>query len=162
MKLWLDDVRKPPDETWKWVKTAKEAIELIESDGVTVASFDHDLGGDGATAEDADGLSGYDVAKKVEELAYLQKIHKFSWAVHSANPAGVARIRQALEKADFYWANRVDPEFLLRAYQRFVRALLKIDHTLLAPSHGYYTMDGGPDHHELYTLIANQKDLEGE
>ena len=30
MKLWLDDVRKPP-EGWAWAKTADEAIELLEA-----------------------------------------------------------------------------------------------------------------------------------
>lgn len=46
MKIWLDDVRTPPDNTWTWCKTAYEAIgKLISnSDKIEHVSFDHDLG----------------------------------------------------------------------------------------------------------------------
>jgi hypothetical protein len=46
MKLWLDDVRVPPDESWTWVKTVEEAIALMDTGDVTEASLDHDLGTD--------------------------------------------------------------------------------------------------------------------
>ena len=46
MKLWLDDVRTPPDETWTWVKSAQEALELFRQPNVVdIASLDHHLGG---------------------------------------------------------------------------------------------------------------------
>ena len=31
MKIWVDDIRTPPDDTWEWVKTSQEAIDLLES-----------------------------------------------------------------------------------------------------------------------------------
>ena len=48
MNLWLDDARTPPTEEasgviWEWVKTADEAIELLETGTVEFASLDHDL-----------------------------------------------------------------------------------------------------------------------
>ena len=44
MKLWLDDIREPPGEDWTWVKTVPEAKEILESQEVSEASLDHDLG----------------------------------------------------------------------------------------------------------------------
>lgn len=42
MKVWLDDVRKPP-VGWEWAKTAEQAIALVQSGDVTEISLDHDL-----------------------------------------------------------------------------------------------------------------------
>ena len=50
MKLWVDDLREPP-EGWYWAKTSAHAIEMLilgRSD-ITVMSLDHDLGGDDTT-----------------------------------------------------------------------------------------------------------------
>jgi hypothetical protein len=44
IKLFLDDVREPPDSTWELVKTVAEAIALMETGDVTEASLDNDLG----------------------------------------------------------------------------------------------------------------------
>jgi hypothetical protein len=43
MKLFLDDIRTPPDNTWFVVRTAEAAIEELKKGRVTVASLDHDL-----------------------------------------------------------------------------------------------------------------------
>jgi hypothetical protein len=54
MKLWVDDLRPPPDGTWHWVKTSSEAISVLlqmkdsySLDGTPpeIMSLDHDLGG---------------------------------------------------------------------------------------------------------------------
>jgi hypothetical protein len=77
-----------------WVKTYHEAVAALETGYVTHMSFDHDLGLD---------LTGYDVAKWVEAEAYAGRLHPFNWVVHSANPIGAERIRDALSKASQYW-----------------------------------------------------------
>jgi hypothetical protein len=47
MKLWVDDLRTPPDDTWTWAKTSTHAIHLLAPRRqVTIMSLDHDLGGD--------------------------------------------------------------------------------------------------------------------
>src|SRR5687768_10782843 len=43
MKLWLDDVRQPPDDTWTWAKCVGDAIELMQTGLVVEAALDHDL-----------------------------------------------------------------------------------------------------------------------
>jgi hypothetical protein len=49
VKLWVDDLRTPPDATWTWATTAPEAVNLLRSGDVTAMSLDHDLGDDGDT-----------------------------------------------------------------------------------------------------------------
>lgn len=46
MKMWHDDVRQPPDDTWTWVKSNNEAKKLLTEnlDDITEISLDHDLG----------------------------------------------------------------------------------------------------------------------
>lgn len=45
-KLWIDDLRDPPDETWEVVRTAHRAICLLEDNEYEEVSFDNDLGFD--------------------------------------------------------------------------------------------------------------------
>jgi len=106
MKLWLDDIRDPVDfgrPDWYWAKTAEEAVSIFRTGVVTVASLDHDLsegqmtlgGYLGKIYEDGQ-LSGYDV------VLFLKQHPQF-WPsggvrVHSANPAGKARMEQVIIK----------------------------------------------------------------
>jgi Cyclic-phosphate processing Receiver domain len=78
VRLWLDDVREPPNRTWTWVKTVPEAIELLGTREVKEASLDHDLG---------------DGEEEGRVLCLWMAEHDL-WpseaiAIHSANPVGV-------------------------------------------------------------------------
>src|SRR5260370_10100302 len=43
-KLFLDDIRKPPDSTWDVVRSYDAFVAYIETNGVPdIISFDHDL-----------------------------------------------------------------------------------------------------------------------
>lgn len=46
MKLWHDDLREPPDSSWRWARTNQEAKDLLtRSEGrCSHLSLDHDLG----------------------------------------------------------------------------------------------------------------------
>ena len=57
--------------------------------------FDHDLG--------ENKISGYIVARFIEKRAYLGKIPKMSWDIHSANPIGSENIKKAMNSADRFW-----------------------------------------------------------
>lgn len=92
MKLWLDDLRTPP-ENWSWVKAAGKAIEQLGEGNVTEISLDHDLG----DPEEENG-TGYQVACWLEEQAAIG-----NWSlvpavirVHSANPVGVMNMEAAI------------------------------------------------------------------
>jgi hypothetical protein len=98
VRVWLDDERTAPDG-WVHVKTAAEAIALLEEGGVVELSLDHDLGDDAAG-------TGYDVATWLEEAAHGGRVAAVRWRVHSANPVGRERMERALSNADRFWAGR--------------------------------------------------------
>lgn len=97
MRIYLDDERPMPANFDIQVKTAKEAIDLIQSGKVTEISLDHDLGSE---------FTGYDVAKFIEQHAYNAG-YRFKTMIHTANPVGRKNILQALTNAENYWNNHV-------------------------------------------------------
>lgn len=83
LRLWIDDLRAPPDDTWDCVTTSEAAIALLKNfqrEGMLwlpreAVSFDHDLGGD-------------DTSRKVV-LWMIENNFRFdNYYVHSANPVG--------------------------------------------------------------------------
>ncbi len=93
MKLYLDDVRDLPDESFLLARSYEEAVLFVKENGIPpFISFDHDLGVD----ENNDLLpTGFDFAKWLVEMD-MDNIYKFpenfSFNVHSANPVGKANI----------------------------------------------------------------------
>lgn len=90
MKLWVDDLREPPSDTWTWAKTSTDAIDALiiscrphecAPDGascwnvITDMSLDHDLGGDDTTRPV--------VLWMCENNWWPDRV-----VVHSANPVG--------------------------------------------------------------------------
>jgi hypothetical protein len=43
-KLWVDDIRRPPDDTWAWARRNHEALLILQSGEITECSLDHDMG----------------------------------------------------------------------------------------------------------------------
>lgn len=87
MKIWVDDIREPPNTSWVWKKTSSEAIEELEKlmwytkNGRTdrrpeYMSLDHDLGGDDTTRPI--------VLWMCENEFWPKEV-----VVHSANPTGI-------------------------------------------------------------------------
>lgn len=104
MKLWVDDQiddKSTPDRHtpvgWVGAKTPTSAIRLLKTGKVTHVDLDHDLG------DNVLG-NGYTVCLFIEKMAFLGKLPKIVWNVHSANPVGRAKMEHALRKADFYWS----------------------------------------------------------
>lgn len=98
--LWVDDVRDVPQhyagKGAVVARTAAEAITVLQQGRVTHISLDHDLGAPEAG-------TGYDVAVWIEKQAVEGKLRPLQWEVHSANPVGAERIRQALRQAEKHW-----------------------------------------------------------
>lgn len=101
MKIWLDDVRPLPDDTWTPAKNYVEAIRLLTENDVDDMSFDHDLGicGDCITAtlpcDCTCHLTGHDVILWIEEH---NKWPKQRPTCHSSNPPGRQRIEAAISR----------------------------------------------------------------
>ena len=94
MKLWIDDVREPPDYDYYWFKTVKDAKSIIKlcEDGwfsaVTLIDIDHDAG-DYAN-------EGGDYIKLLDWLEATGR--NYPIRIHSMNPVGVANMRAIIER----------------------------------------------------------------
>ena len=112
-KLWLDDERDPRDwlpkirwmrgrppedfEGWVWVKTAQEAIALIETGEVTIVSLDHDLGDEGVVGNGNQVLLEIDKRSFLDEDFPIPEVH-----VHSSNTGRTPRRRACREACQRY------------------------------------------------------------
>lgn len=91
MKIFLDDIRNPLDQTWTIVRNFNDCIYLLSNFVCDVISLDHDLGTE---------KTGYDVAKWIEERVYLEDMAGFEAPkimIHSANPVGRKNIEACIE-----------------------------------------------------------------
>lgn len=105
MKIWHDDVRHPPDDSWTWARTNKEAIHMLlqaEVQGVPVTemSLDHDLGchdidGPGAELLKGDSPDG-DGVDLVQAMCALRIVPP-KITIHSWNPDGADRMAGMLK-----------------------------------------------------------------
>lgn len=100
ISVWLDDERPMPSSFDVHVKTAWEAIELLKKDVVEYISLDHDLG------DDEKFGTGMDVARWIEEHAFLGDLTPLSYNLHTANPVGRDNMMKALMNADKYWSSK--------------------------------------------------------
>lgn len=84
MKLWVDDERPAPDESWTVSKTGGNAAIMLTMyrDDLEEVSLDHDLG---------EGATGYNV------LAYMisEKIWPKVLTIHTSNPPARKRMLAA-------------------------------------------------------------------
>jgi hypothetical protein len=94
MKLFVDDIRQPPDNTWIVATTAKKAIQVLNMNKVQVLSLDHDLGDPDET--------GYTIICWVEEQTVTNPNFHLpeTILVHSANPVGSQKIRRAIRSIE--------------------------------------------------------------
>lgn len=115
MKLFLDDLRNPPDDSWTVARSMEEAIAIVRANPtIEYMSLDHDLG-DALCEEAGEGCeepnrkdcvhraapTGMDFLKWVRDND-AWPVHKPN--VHSANPVGAANMRNLID--DFGPYNR--------------------------------------------------------
>ena len=89
MKIWVDDIRTPP-EGWIWIKTSATAIfvlDICRLDGLApdAMSLDHDLGGD-------------DTTRPVVLWCCENEFWPLEVVVHSANPPGRYWLESMIER----------------------------------------------------------------
>jgi hypothetical protein len=117
MKVWLDDVRDPGQwlpsigwfrsgnigdaDEWVWVKSAPEAVAMLEGGTAEEISLDHDLG-DRPEAGD-----GYDVLLWVEERVATDPSYRPpTFHVHTSNPVARDRMEAAVSAIEAMVATR--------------------------------------------------------
>lgn len=116
MRLWHDDIRRPPDDSWEWARTNDDAKRLLETGDVTEISLDHDLGLHGADPDvpDADlqclpeGMRPEEGWELVRWMVLLDLVPP-RVTIHSHNPAGAKRMADILR--DNGYACTVRPFF---------------------------------------------------
>lgn len=93
-KLWVDDTRKPPDNSWQWAKSAREAEAILSSNKIKEISLDYDL----YLIEGDDKSKNYEAATGADVAAWAKRhdLLPSTVYIHSANPAGISEIKLAL------------------------------------------------------------------
>lgn len=86
VRLWLDDVRRPPDDEWRWVKSVEDATKALASGTVAEVSLDHDL-----HPYEHDGL-------EVVEWMAAHQVWPRLVRVHTANQTASTKICNLLEQ----------------------------------------------------------------
>lgn len=97
MKLWIDDERKAPDDTWAVAKSSAEAIQVLagkrnidrslrQETIIEVLALDHDLG----YSEEVPRSYGLTEDYPYPALEYMEHEHIYPRVitVHSSNPWG--------------------------------------------------------------------------
>lgn len=95
MKVWLDDRRSPhPEpETWVWVRTPSEAVELLQTGEVAELSLDHDLG----LLDGERELTGYDVVTWIERAVATEGfVPPETIRVHSSNASAAPKMERGI------------------------------------------------------------------
>ncbi len=103
VKLWHDDIRRPPSSEWTWARTNDEAKRVLLEGSVVEISLDHDLGchemdPDAPMAMMLRGAApetGYDLAVWMCEVGIVPECI----TIHSWNPVGARRMAAVLMDA---------------------------------------------------------------
>lgn len=94
-KIWIDDIRNPPNDSYDIARNYQQAIDLLSANNYRHACFDHDLG-DFTT--DGKEKTGYDI------LLWLvqRKIDGFhvpaTYKLLTANPVARPRMLGVIER----------------------------------------------------------------
>ncbi len=134
MKLFVDDIRHIPDDTWVAAKTINAAISFIDtfSEQIEVISLDHDISHQvsvGTTSrpypcDDTFTAVAYFIREKYKEAIMYKSLKKDGIhmapepkmpkiIVHTSNPAGAVKIMGLLsdfevERREAGFANRLE------------------------------------------------------
>lgn len=96
-KIWVDDIRYPPNTDWIWVKSVNQAKALIEilenTNSEMFISLDHDAG-----IYAPDGGDYINILNYLEARAHAGYKIKCAFRIHSFNPVGVTNMRAIIER----------------------------------------------------------------
>jgi len=89
LKLWVDDLRPAPDDSWDIAKNGKDAFYMMKQHKYSVVSLDHDMG--------EDSINGYELVKWMYD-----RLNKLNWpetiSIHTANPVGRIYMENFVER----------------------------------------------------------------
>ena len=107
-KLWHDDVRPAPDESWIWAKTNGEAVDALLNNEITECSLDHDLGAEiaaesltPAQAINLKGSSPQGDGKALVKWMILAELVPEKITIHSWNYYGAQEMQKLFRDAGY-------------------------------------------------------------
>jgi hypothetical protein len=96
LKLWIDDVRKPPSNDWIWVQSVVQAIPTIcmyernmHDDTITI-DLDHDAGDFVKYGGDYIEILNWLEREGIVDTGYF-------FHIHSMNPVGVQNMKAIID-----------------------------------------------------------------
>ena len=97
MKIWVDDLRPAP-EGYIWCQCTNDALRLIvpNINDVEILHLDHDMGN--TFGGDAIIILDELERKSHRNADFAEAVKKIVFKLHSANPVGVANMRQIIQK----------------------------------------------------------------
>jgi hypothetical protein len=103
MKIWHDDIRNPPDDSWTWARTNEDAICLLQDHyySVTEISLDHDLGLENEDPNDLEAV--FKMGPFPEGIDLVDFMCKMDLVppkvtIHSWNPIGAHNMAAMLNR----------------------------------------------------------------
>lgn len=94
-KLWVDDLRNPPDDTYEIVRNYDDAIAALQAKTYTDIYLDHDL----ACFKDGRELTGYDVVLWIVDRRVNENyIAPVRYHMLTSNPVGRKNMIQLIER----------------------------------------------------------------
>lgn len=97
MKIWVDDLRVPPNDSWMWCRSVQETINAIFfyehniSDDTITISLDHDAGYYAVYGGDYIRVLDYLEEKGIVDTGYF-------FHLHTMNPVGRDNMRRIIKK----------------------------------------------------------------
>ena len=94
MKIWIDDIRPAPDDSYYHVYSVNDAIEFIQMNwnNIEEISLDHDAG-----SFVCDGGDYIKILDWIEFVLFEGKEVPFKFNLHSMNPVGVQNMRAIIQ-----------------------------------------------------------------
>lgn len=106
MKLWVDDIRNAPDESWTVARSVDSAISFIQQFGtqITEISLDHDIShqvGMGEVSRPYPCVETFTAVARYMAEFYKETVAEYNGVpkvtVHSSNPMGAKNIQFILK-----------------------------------------------------------------
>lgn len=96
-KLFVDDLRNAPDDSWDVARNFHQAICMLEAKQYELVSLDHDIASFYGNKE----MTGRDILNFLIMLKMDGKPVPYAIRVHSANPVGVASMEEDIA---YHWS----------------------------------------------------------
>lgn len=95
LKLWIDDIRIPPDNTFDIARTYDDAISLLQTNQYDHIWLDHDL----SDFKDGKERTGYSIVQWLVERKVMDDLHVPNhYSFLTSNPVGRKNMKDLIDR----------------------------------------------------------------